>query len=210
MRPCQARGAQCPSIDTLARLLNDALPIERRVAVLKLAAECERCGELLKLGNNLKAWSPDLSEDLALADGGLPESRSRRGLSPFLVGMVIAFSFCVALFLFSWMTHGKGDPGFFSRQRISDLPASAQVYPVPGVRLLNAPDRLLWAQGAQVERERSVQIDAAGFVRNIEVTRPGLLRFPDDLRLPDGAYQWRVLDHNAQAIHGPYSFEIKR
>lgn len=213
MRRCAQNAEVCPSVQALAGYLNDTLDGTERVAVADAdaAARCTRCAELLRLGGNLRAWSPDLAEDLALVEFGLPQPRPWPWLQPLPIAIACVLSFCLALLLFGYVTAPGGEPGFFSRQRISELPPEASLYPTPNMRLLNAPDRLVWDAVTLPQRDHSVRLELpSGPPLLLPVTRPGLLRLPDNMRLNDGEYQWRVLDHNDQPLAGPYTFKIQR
>jgi hypothetical protein len=211
VRPCSQNQAHCPSVQALADYLNDQLNGAARVQVADAATRCTRCAELLRLGGNLKAWSPDLAEDLALVESGLPPTQRWPWLQPLPIAIAVSLSFCLALLLFGYVTAPGGEPGFFSRQRIDTLPPEARVYPTPRMRLLNAPDRLVWDSAERRGSDHSVRLSLPDAVtRELPVTRAGLLKLPVDLRLIEGEYQWQVLDHNAQPVAGPYTFTIQR
>jgi len=211
MRPCARSDVTCPTINELAGYLNDTLAINQRVQVAQAAGGCERCTELLKLGANLKAWSPDLAEDLALAEFGIPDVRPTMRLHPLPIGIACVLSISLALLLFGYVSKPTDVGGFFSRQRVSTLHPLDLVYPSPNGRLLNAPDRLLWDESALAKRDQAVVLMSENQPDlTLNVTRPGLLKLGPQVvaKLEPGEYQWRVLDANQQAIAGPYRFTI--
>jgi hypothetical protein len=211
MRPCAEFGSRCPTLAALAAHVRDELPLADRGAVAEAAMACARCQSLLKLGANLNAFSPNLAEDLALAEGGLPEQPRGHRLHPLALGIACGVSFVVALAMLDYVSAPGAHGGFFSRHRAADVEADLKIYPAPDSRVLTAPERLLWDADAHAPTLAAhVELQRDGLLpERLTPTRPGLVRLESAQALASGRYRWRVLDDRGQALAGPFQFEFR-